>query len=81
LSKALDQTSTALNLAMYLLLKCLNSDQDLEVMQSHNRPIISRLQKLNANGEKLEGVEDKADGRGGQLENLVKTAALFTGSK
>jgi hypothetical protein len=47
---------------MYLLLKCLNSDQDLEVMQSHNRPIISRLQKLNANGEKLEGVEDKVDG-------------------
>jgi U3 small nucleolar RNA-associated protein 3 len=78
LSKALVQTSTALNLAMYLLLKCLNSDQDPEVMQSH--PIISRLQKLNAYGEKLEGVEDKVDGLRGQLENLVKAAALMTGA-
>ena len=80
LTKALLQSSTALNLSMYLLLKVdqMTHNDDLDasaVIQSH--PVMARLQKLNSLAQKLdERVEQVVPGLSEQLSNLVKAAAL-----
>lgn len=79
-TKALIQTSTALNLAMYLLLKSEQtaSPGGLDPSQIQSHPVISSLQKLNDLAQKLErSIESKVDGIDVQLENLVKAAALM----
>jgi U3 small nucleolar RNA-associated protein 3 len=79
LTKALLQSTTALNLAMYLLLKSEHSaqeDVDVSLIQSH--PVMARLQKANTMIEKLDDrVETKVDGLREQLDNLVKAASLM----
>ena len=75
LTKTLLQSSTALNLAMYLLLKSEQSQQEEEgaelLIQSH--PVLARLEKWNSLAQKLEDrVENKVNGLQGQIENLVK---------
>jgi U3 small nucleolar RNA-associated protein 3 len=83
LTKALLQSSAALNLAMYLLLKAEQAEADDTVdpglIQSH--PVMLHLQKLNSLTQNLEdGVENKATGLREQLDNLVKAAALLGSS-
>jgi U3 small nucleolar RNA-associated protein 3 len=83
LTKDLLQSTTALNLAMYLLLKSEHAGQedvDVSLIQSH--PVMARLQKWNTMTEKLdERVESKVDGLGEQLDNLVKAASLMNGGE
>jgi len=79
------QTSTALNVASYLLLKAEQSskqtddDDDDEVGSSINsHPVITKLQKLNTMMQKLEtNVEEKVRGLPDQMEALVKAVALM----
>jgi U3 small nucleolar RNA-associated protein 3 len=82
LTKALLQSSAALNLAMYLLLKAeqaegaANESVDPAVIQSH--PVMLHLQKLNALTQNLEdGVETRATGLSDQVDSVVKAAALL----
>ena len=80
LTKTLLQSSTALNLAMYLLLKSEQSQQEEEgaelLIQSH--PVLARLEKWNSLAQKLEDrVENKVNGLQGQIENLVKASAFL----
>lgn len=79
LTKTLLQSTTALNLAMYLLLKSEHAGQedvDVSLIQSH--PVMARLQKWNTMTEKLDDrVESKVDGLREQLDNLVKAASLM----
>lgn len=78
MAKALLQSSTALNLAAYLLLKndYASEEVDGSLIQSH--PVIARLQKLNVLTQKLQdSVEDKVDGLPTQLTNLAKAARLM----
>jgi U3 small nucleolar RNA-associated protein 3 len=79
LTKTMLQSSTALNLAMYLVLKSHQSTEegtDPSLIQSH--PVMLRLQKFNSMMQKLEdGVEEKVGGLRQQLRNLVKAAALM----
>jgi U3 small nucleolar RNA-associated protein 3 len=79
LTKALLQSSTALNLAMFLLLKADQPSQeevDPSLIQSH--PVMARLQKLNALMQHLEDrVEKHVPGLSEQLSNLVEAAALL----
>jgi len=78
-TKAMLQSSTALNLAAYLLLKsdqAAQDDVDPSLIQSH--PVIAWLQKWNELSQKLEDrVETKVPGLQSQLEYLVKAAALM----
>jgi U3 small nucleolar RNA-associated protein 3 len=84
-SKALLQSSTALNVAMYLLLKseqAMNEDTDLmdgdavSAIESH--PVIARLQQLNKLSQKLEErVESKVDTLNEQIDTLVKANDLI----
>jgi U3 small nucleolar RNA-associated protein 3 len=92
LSKCILQTSTALNVCMYLTLKAeqastasddnegsfsLGNDDSTTDVKSH--PVILRLNQLNGLLEKLEEqVEAKVDGLPEQMTNLVKAAALMT---
>jgi len=92
LSKAMLQTSTALNVCQYLLLKAehakeasvANSTHDTDmIFTSHdedrirNHPVISRLGQLNELSEKLEGdVERNVKGLKNQMENLVKVSTV-----
>lgn len=90
-TKALVQSSTALNVAMYLLLKseqCAREDEERKQLaafsssteegssiQSH--PVIARLQQWNNLAQKLEErVETKLETLPEQMENLVKASAL-----
>lgn len=79
MTKELLQSTTALNLAAYLLLKSDQASQediDPTLIQSH--PVIASLQKCNTLNQKLEDtVENKVDGLRTQLSNLVKAAALM----
>jgi U3 small nucleolar RNA-associated protein 3 len=79
LTKTLLQSTTALNLAMYLLLKSEHAGQedvDVSLIQSH--PVMARLQKWNTMTEKLDDrVESKVEGLKEQLDNLVKAASLM----
>jgi U3 small nucleolar RNA-associated protein 3 len=84
LTKSLIQSSAALNLVMYLLLKAEQSDVasknkkviDPALIQSH--PVMLHLQKLNSLSSKLEdGVESQVNGLLDQLETLVKAANLL----
>lgn len=79
LTKDLIQTSSTLNLVMYLLLKGeMSKEEDLDPSSIQNHPVMSRLQKLDSTAIKLqERVEDKVDGLQLQLENLVKAAELM----
>jgi U3 small nucleolar RNA-associated protein 3 len=81
LTKDLLQSTTALNLAMYLLLKSEHAGQedvDVSLIQSH--PVMARMQKWNTMNEKLdERVESKVEGLREQLDNLVKAASLMNG--
>lgn len=84
MTKALIQSSAALNLAIYLLLKAEQTDADDSVdpalIQSH--PVMLQLQKINSLTQDLEdGVEKKATGLNEQLDNLVKAAALLCSSE
>lgn len=88
-SKALLQSSTALNVAMYLLLKSEhasndeNTEADLfdvgddatSVIQSH--PVISRLQTLNKMAQKLQDRVESKVGLAEQMDNLVKANDLM----
>jgi len=89
-SKALLQSSTALNVAMYLLLKSeqTTNEADTEAdilglggdaasaIQSH--PVIARLQQLNKMAQKLEDrVESNVDTLSEQMDNLVKANDLM----
>jgi len=92
LSKAMLQTSTALNVCQYLLLKAehakeasnANSVHDTDIIfTSHdedrirNHPVISRLGQLNVLSEKLHGdVESNVKGLKNQMENLVKVSTV-----
>lgn len=72
------QSSTALNLAVYLLLKSdpTYQDSDPSLIQSH--PVLARLQTCNTLLEKLEdGVENNSEGLRSQLENLTKAVELM----
>lgn len=86
LTKALLQSSAALNLSMYLLLKLHYTsssttndrmvDDSADLIQSH--PVMLRLQKINTIMQDLEtNVEDKVDGLKQQVGNIVKAAALL----
>lgn len=84
-SKALLQSSTALNVAMYLLLKseqAMNEDTDLmdgdAVTAIESHPVIARLQQLNKLSQKLEErVESKVDTLNEQIDTLVKATDLI----
>jgi U3 small nucleolar RNA-associated protein 3 len=82
------QSSAALNLVLYLLLKShhqsISSDNDdgdettdpATLIQSH--PVMLRLQKINSMLQQLDAnVEGKVDGLKQQLDNLVKAANLM----
>lgn len=87
-TKALIQSSTALNVVSYLLLKAeqaareksegdmlLDGDVGSEI-KSH--PVMARLQQLNKLNVKLEdNVESKVPNIADQLDNLVKAASLM----
>lgn len=87
LTKTLLQSSTALNLAMFLLLK---SDESIELdddmvldtsaptslIQFH--PVMKRLEQCNSLAQKLqEKVEKKVPGLKDQLNNLIKASLLM----
>ena len=79
LCKAMIQSSAALNLVMYLLLKAEQAANagtntvDPALIQSH--PVMQHLEKLNSLYSKLEdGVEHKVNGLKDQLETLAKAA-------
>lgn len=74
------QSSAALNLAMYLVLKIELADvAEPGVIQNH--PVIRHLQKLNSLIQSLEdGIETSAVNLTGQLKKLVQAAALLDGS-
>ena len=88
-TKALLQSTMALNVTMYLLLKGEQQDMvasesrafsvggnDISTIQDH--PVMARLEKLNSLAEKLEDkVESKVKGLPDQISNLVKAAALM----
>lgn len=82
------QTSTALNVCQYLMIKSgqamntmddedhiLDNDDDDNIK---NHPVISRLNQLNHLADRLESkVETKVGGLTDQFENLVKASALM----
>ncbi len=81
------ETSTALNLCQYLLIKrdqAQSSSNDLDDIMGGNEeddikdhPVISRLNDLSRLSEKLENkIESKVDGLADQLEELVKASAI-----
>lgn len=89
LTKTLLQSSAALNLAMFLLLK---SDESMEepdgdteldtgaatssLIQYH--PVMKRLEQCNSLAQKLEEkVEKRVPGLQGQLDNLIKASLLM----
>ena len=90
LTKALIQSSTALNLAMFLLLK---SEESSALKDNYNdsslmdtgatsliqfHPVMKRLQEFNVLDQKLKSkVEDKVEGLNDQLENLIKASKLM----
>lgn len=81
LTKSMLQTSSALNLAIYLLLKMeqaesAETDEDAtDSMQSH--PVLTRLQLLNEYDQRLQkGVETKIPGLEAQITTLSKAAGL-----
>ena len=89
-SKALLQSSTALNVAMYLLLKSeqvaneVDTEADLMDVGGHvasaieSHPVVARLQQLNKMTQKLEDrVESKVDTLPEQMDNLVKACDLM----
>ena len=88
LTKTMLQTSTALNVCQYLLLKAemaastsIEEDDfgfDQQENEISNHPVIARLDQLNKLSEKLnEGVEEKVTGLKDQMKNLVKASALL----
>lgn len=93
LTKALIQSTTALNLAMLLLLKSKESSADNEddnetgtslLVDSGTsslvqfHPVMKRLQEFNVLNQKMKSkVEDNVVGLDDQLENLIKAAILM----
>lgn len=83
ITKSMLQSSTALNVAMYLLLKMeqkkddfLGEDDEGPSIQSH--PVMARLQKLNTIAQKMEDrVESKVETLSEQVSNLIKATALM----
>ena len=84
LTKTLLQTTTALNLAMFLLLKSeeaspkddSNDFGSSSLLQFH--PVMKRLQEWNVLAQKLKGkVEDSVEGLDDQLDSLIKAAELM----
>ena len=72
------QTSTALNLAMYLLLKTDQDPNDVDSTLIQSHPVMARLQKLNGMKQKFEErVETQVSGLMEQLMNLVKAVELM----
>lgn len=78
LNKAIVQTSTTLNLAVYMMLKreAIAQGQDASIIQTH--PIISHLQKMDELHTNIRTLEDK-HGIPQQLRNVVKAAKLLSG--
>jgi len=82
-TKCMLQSSTALNVAMYLLLKMdqkkddfLGDDDEGPSTQSH--PVMARLQQWNSIAHKLEDrVESKVDTLSDQISNLIKASVLM----
>jgi len=82
-TKSMLQSSTALNVAMYLLLKMeqkrddfLGEDDEGPSIQSH--PVMARLQQLNSIAQKMEDrVESKVETLSEQVSNLIKATALM----
>jgi len=94
LSKALLQTSSALNVCQYLLLKSEkgrstgssaedeNDDDDDEEDPIRSHPVISRLRELNDLSDKLaDDVESKVPDLAQQVEGLVKAAKLMAAER
>ena len=93
LTKALIQSTTALNLAMFLLLKSEESSADNEDDNENGtsllvdagssslvqfHPVMKRLQEFNVLNQKMKSkVEDNVDGLDDQLENLIKASKLM----
>ena len=86
------QTSTALNVCQYLLLKAdmaakeLEEEEDLGFDQQQdeiaNHPVVARLDQLNKLSEKLhQEVEEKVPGLKDQIKSLVKASALLGDSE
>lgn len=82
-TKSMLQSSTALNVAMYLLLKMdqkkddfLGEDDEGPSIQSH--PVMARMQQLNSIAQKMEDrVESKVETLSEQVSNLIKATALM----
>lgn len=78
LTKALLQSTVALNLVMYLMLKAEQTSDAtdcISLIQSH--PVLTWLKRFNALNEQIDqNVESKVDGLKVQLENLTKAAEL-----
>jgi len=75
ITKCMLQASTALNVALYLLLK-----DDCDDIRHH--PVMDRLNQLTESGDRLrDGVEDKTPGLKEQMRSLVKAVALMDGGE
>lgn len=93
LTKALIQSTTALNLAMFLLLKSEEASVDNDDDNGNGssilvdagssslvqfHPVMKRLQEWNVLNQKMKNkVEDHVDGLDDQLENLIKASKLM----
>ena len=76
LTKCMLQASTALNVALYLLLKD-ECDDDIR-----HHPVMDRLNQLTELGDKLqEDVEGQTPGLREQMRSLVKAVALMDGGE
>jgi hypothetical protein len=93
-TKALLQSSTALNVAMYILLKSEQATAEEAIVadrwdvggdgtsaiQSH--PVVVRLHRLNKLGHRLEDqVESKVETLSKELDNLVKASDMMNGDE
>lgn len=85
MTKSLLQSTTALNVAMYLLIKIEQKKDDFlgeddEGTTIHSHPIMTRLQQWNTLAQALEDkVESKVDTLSDQISNLIKATTLMTG--
>jgi len=97
LGKAMLQTSTALNVCQYLLLKAEHAKEGSDIVigddtntlfgssdedRIRNHPVISRLKHLNMLSDKIhEDVESNVKGLKHQIETLVKVSGMVTQGK
>eukprot|EP00522_Entomoneis_paludosa_P007049 CAMPEP_0172445056 /NCGR_PEP_ID=MMETSP1065-20121228/5027_1 /TAXON_ID=265537 /ORGANISM="Amphiprora paludosa, Strain CCMP125" /LENGTH=691 /DNA_ID=CAMNT_0013195849 /DNA_START=26 /DNA_END=2101 /DNA_ORIENTATION=+ len=81
LSRALIQSSSALNLAMYMLLQSEYAEEQEATKSSDNvmssHPVLDHLQKLNSMAENMESTVGSPFDLQAQMSNLVKASALL----